>query len=115
MEIIQALLLWEKVSSNNGDFHQAGTVKATDAVMAMALNIFQMKGRGFAIPGIVDRNRDTPLIAGVCFRGAYIVSFKVSRVNNTFRVGVALLLGKAGTGEDGKADMEGFKIEESLL
>ena len=111
VEIIQSFLFGEKVGTNNRDLANSGTVQATDAVVAMSLNIFHMKGRLFAsISGIIDSDCDATLVAGVCFGSIDIVSSEVSQVNNAFRVGISLLPSEAGTGEDDKANSKGFEV-----
>jgi len=114
MEVIQSFLFWKEASPKDGHLANSGATQTADTIVSMLLNIFQVKWRGLAVPWVADRDGNATLIARVGFCSMDIVSFKVSRVNDTFRVGISLLPSEAGAGEDGKANVEGFEIQQSL-
>ena len=42
MEVIQLLLPWQKLGSNDGDFANSGTTQTTHAVVSMTTDVFQV-------------------------------------------------------------------------
>jgi len=77
--VVQALLLGEQAGPNDGEFANASAAQATDAVVSVLLNVFQVKGRllGSGTSWHACCHDKNSLAARVGFGGMCITVFKV--------------------------------------
>ena len=117
MEVIQALLAWQKVCANNRDLSDTSTVQATHAVVAVATYILQVVvGLDDSSPSWgIDGKGNPALSFGVCLSSNHVVAFKVLGMNHTVRVRVALLPSEACAGKKSEANSHVSHIKKCLL
>jgi len=84
VEVIQALLPRQKTGSNDRDFANASATQATDAVVAMTMDVLQVPRDllPFRPSWGIDRDRNASLGDRVGFSGIDVIPFKVFGVNN---------------------------------
>jgi len=117
MEVIRALLAWQKVGANHRDFSNASATQATHAIVTMATCILQVviwfDGAGLARG--IDSKGDAPLPGRVGLCCDNLIAVEALGVDDTVRVGVSGILGEACTSEEGEANTHLAHVQQSQL
>jgi len=117
VEIIQSLLAWKQVSSDDRDLPNSGTTKTAHAVVAMTTNVLQVAVRFECSrsSGGAHGKGHTSLSLRVCLGANDLVSIEALGVDDAVRMWVACLLGKAGACKKGESNSHVTHVQEGLL